>query len=255
MRFHCAEALRAGDYTGAYGLASRAASQPWARNVQDGLGPLLELPGAALRPNDRYLATFAMIACRIEVRLCLGDVIGALIRLGTFIESSVWELIGQDSRICRLGLQGNRDEECLVGDLKLNHPLFKNRMLERNARGEDHHRVLGLTWFWIDWLCRNTNAEQVKLARAIKSFHKRYEKKPKILRNRLIHGTDVPIDPRDVKRCMMDAGLVKGVSRPFGQNFLGVPEVSCLLSGLGEADLTAAVNGHLKAILDRVIEG
>ncbi len=91
-----------------------------------------------------------------------------------------------------------------------------------------------------------------KSVTALKSFQRRYEDEPKRLRNRLMHGTDVPIDPQNAKRCMMDARLIEGVSRPFGQNFLGVPEVSYLLSGLDEADLTAAVNGHLKAILDRV---
>jgi hypothetical protein len=253
LRFHCAEALRAGDYMGAYGLASRMAKQPWARAVRDGLGTLLELPGAALRPNVRTLGPVALNACRIETRLCLGDVIGALIRLGTFIESAIWELMMQDPRIPD-DLYVDRDNRCLVGNLAADHPLFEKRLLDRDSKGKDHHFVCGLTWLWPDWL-EDHHGRQQKSVTALKSFQRRYEDEPKRLRNRLMHGTDVPIDPQNAKRCMMDARLIEGVSRPFGQNFLGVPEVSYLLSGLDEADLTAAVNGHLKAILDRVIEG
>jgi hypothetical protein len=45
LRFHCAESVRLGDYASAYGLANRAATQPWARAVRDRLGALLEFPG------------------------------------------------------------------------------------------------------------------------------------------------------------------------------------------------------------------
>lgn len=252
LRFHCAEALRAGDYASVYGLASRAFGQPWAREVRDGLGTLLELPGAALQVNGRCLGPSALTACRIEVRLCLRDVIGALIRLGTFIESSTWELIAQDARIPGLGLQVDRDDECLVGDLEPDHFLFTNERLKRNARGQDHHFVLDLQWFWPDWL----NCP------ALKNLNKQYSTKqqpsgisPRILRNRLIHGTDIPIDPEEVRRCMMDARLIEGVGRPFGQNFLSVADVNRLLTDLGDADLTAAMGGHLIAVLDRVIKG
>ncbi|MDG4584353.1 MAG: hypothetical protein P9E67_09770 [Candidatus Competibacter sp.] len=251
LRFHCAEALRHGDYAGAYGLASRAPQQPWASAVHDGLGPLLEFPGASLRPSDRCLGPSALTACRIEVRLCLGDVIGALIRLGTFIESSIWELIAQNSCICRLGLQVDRDEEILVGDLNPNHFLFTNEMLKRNARGKDHHLVLDLPWLWPGWLnCR-----------ALKNLNSSYSKQqprgisPRILRNRLIHGTDISIDPEKVRQHMMDAGLIKGVGRPFGENFLSGSDVNHLLTSLGEANLTTVVGGHLEAVLNRVIEG
>lgn len=255
LRFHCAEALRHGDYAGAYGLASRAAQQPWASAVRDGLGPLLEFPGASLRPSGRCLGPSALTACRIEIRLCLGDVIGALIRLGTFVESSIWDLIAQDSRIHSLGLKVDRNKECLVGNLKPDHHLFKDKMLEQNAKGKHHHRVLGLTWLWLKWLEKQPITDQAKVAKVLKDFHKRYEKKPKLLRNRLVHGINVPIDPQDVRQCMMDGGLIEGVGHPFGQNFLSVTDVNRLLTGLGEADLTAAVGGHLKAVLNRVIEG
>jgi hypothetical protein len=254
LRFHCAEALRHGDYAGAYGLASRAASQPWAKEVRNGLGALLEFPGAPLQPNGRNLEPIALTACQIEVRLCLGDVIGALIRLGTFVESSIWKLIAQDSRIHSLGLKVDRNNECLVGNLKPDHHLFKDKMLEQNAKGKHHHRVLGLTWLWLKWL-EKPITDQAKVAKVLKDFHKRYEKKPKILRNRLVHGINVPIDPQDVRQCMMDGGLIEGVGHPFGQNFLSVTDVNRLLTGLGEVDLTAAVGGHLKAVLNRVIEG
>lgn len=253
LRFHCAEALRAGDYTGAYGLASRAFGQPWASAVRDGLGPLLEFPGPPLQLDGRDLALTALTACRIEIHLCLGDVIGALIRLGTFIESSIWDLIAQDSRIRNLGLQVDRDDECLVGKLAQDHLLFKKKMLEEKAKGKNHHRMLGLTWLWIDWLCQN--AQRAEIAKALNKFRKQYEKKPRVFRNRLIHGTDIPIDPQVVEQHMKAAALIVDMGRPFGQNFLSVPDVDRLLTGLGHADLATAVSEHLKVVLNRVLKG
>lgn len=252
LRFYCAEALRAGDYTGAYGLARRASSQPWATEVHSGLGSLLELSEAPLRLNDRFLGPVALTACRIEMRLCLGDVIGALIRIGTFIESSIWELIARDSRIRALGLQTDHDEECLMGNLAWNHSLFNKKLLDRDAQGQDYHRVLGLVWLWPKWLC-NPDGRQENAADALSAFNNRYKFKPRIWRNRFVHGTDIPVEPQIIKTCMMDAHLIEGVGRPFGHNFLAVPEVDCLLADLGAADLTTTVGGRLKAVLNRVI--
>jgi hypothetical protein len=254
LRFYCAEALRVGDYTGAYGLASRAAGQPWGQAVQDGLGALLELPGSPLRLGDWNLPMSALTACRIEIRLCCGDSIGALMRLGTFIESWIWELIPRDDRIQRMGLQIDRDAGYLEGPLRLGHPLVRLGMLARDSEGMDRHRVLDLSWRWPDWLTHEDSG-QLDLAESLANFNGRYAKKSRELRNRQIHGTSAPIAPQDIESALMKGQLIAGMGRPFGENFLCVPDVRLLLRHTVSANLAVTVAEHLKTILNSVIEG
>ncbi|WP_295447112.1 hypothetical protein [uncultured Thiodictyon sp.] len=254
LRFHCAEALRNGEYAGAYGLASRAANLPWARQVRDGLGPLLELSGTRLTIKGRQLPPFALTACQIEVFLCMGDVAGALKRLATLIESSTWELIAGDARIRELGLQPDRGYDCLVGALLPEHILFTEGLLERNSKGRDHHRVRRLMWSWPHWLKQRVGG-QSSAAKALDEMRLAYNGEPQRFRNLLVHGPSELVDLDDVKRCMKNSGLIDAVDKPFGQNFLSATKASSLLTALGETDLTAAVSGHLKDVLNRVIEG
>lgn len=254
LRFQCAEALRTGDYAGAYGLASRASGGAWAREVVDGLGPLLEFSGARVRPQVINLAPFALGACRVEVRLCMGDVIGALMRLGAFVETVSWELIARDARLRGLGLVVDRDDECLVGNLPDDHALFARQLLDRDSRGQDHHRVLGISWSWPVWL-KHRSGGQWATAQALYELADRYGGEPRRLRNRLMHGSDDPVLPEGVKDSLLQSGLIAGVALAFGQNFLAVAPVKGLLAGLGAAGLPATVGGHLKGVLDRVIEG
>ncbi|MBV5309630.1 hypothetical protein, partial [Chromatium okenii] len=80
--------------------------------MRDRLGPLLELPGRSMRHNGCPLEPFALAAVQIEMRLCMGDVVGALVRLGAFFEAATWTLIGRDARIQALGLKVDRENEC-----------------------------------------------------------------------------------------------------------------------------------------------
>lgn len=254
LRFHCAESLRLGDYASAYGLASRAMNRPWAVAVRDGLGALLEFPGAPLMANGRALVPYALSACRIEVHLCLGDALGALMRLGTFIESLIWELIARDARLGLQQLKVHRDGECLKGDLRPDHSLVVTGMLERNRRGPRRHLVLKLLSKWPTWLS-DPDGGQAPMARLLEGLNDRYYPRARPLRNRLLHGTDRPVAPKDAERCLIDDRLILGVGGPFAQNFLSVPDVGSLLTALGATDLAATVGGHLNSLLNRVIEG
>ena len=254
LRFNCAEALRAGDFASAYGLAGRAGDAAWAAQAHDGLGALLELPGEPIRLQGRSLPPFALTACSIETRLCMGDVIGALTRLGTFLESTAWELISRDVRIGELTLKVDRDEECLVGRIPPGHVLLNNRLVEEDGKGPNHHRVVGLTWRWTSWL-RGRKGGHAAAGAGFGDFVDRYNDGAKNLRNRRIHGSETPVLPGDVEVCLKEAGLMTGSHLPFGDNFLALDEVVAICAGLGFAQLGARMRAHLDGVLTRVIEG
>lgn len=254
LRFHCAEALRRGDYAGAYGLAACASGQPWAKSVRDFLGTLLELPGAPLMLDGQPLRSFKLHACQIEVRLCTGDAIGALIRYGTFIESILWALIAADARIRELGLQVDRDKECLVGSLRHGHRLVREGLLDRDARGKGYHRVLDLTWKWPNWLSEPRGG-QTEAALASKQLLQSYNSDPREIRNRNVHGTEAFVDPENVSSAMRDAGLIAAVREPFGENFFAVPAVAKLMKGARARQVSPAINQQLQELLNQVIEG
>lgn len=256
LRFQCAESLRAGDYASAYGLANWATNQPWARAVRDGLGALLELPGKPLTLRERRLQPHAVCACQIEASLCMGDTAGALIRFGTFIDSTIWALIGGDARIREAGLTPDREDECLEGRLARNHALFGGNLLDPNSKGPNRHGVTGLTWRWPQWLAQRAGG-QLEASKAIDRLRLAYNGEPRKFRNLLIHGAAEPVDLNVVRKCMLAAGLIaESTDRQiFGQNFLSTPLLSNLLTGLESSDLAPGVGLQLQNLLDRVIQG
>jgi hypothetical protein len=266
LRFHCAEALRSGDYAGAYGLARRARNQPWAGEVRDRLGPLLELPGRSMRQNGCPLEPIALTAVQIETRLCMGDVVGALVRLGAFFEAATWTLIGRDARIQALGLKVDRENECLVGVIPPDHNMLTGRLSffrnQERWQAPNQHRVTWLTQNWPKWLAE-PEGEQAAAGNFLIRLCSAYNSepatpascKPRDVRNLLAHGADYIIEVQDIKRCLKHNELIAGTGLPFGDNFLAIKPLAGLLGKLGFADLTATLSTYLADTLNRVIEG
>lgn len=256
LRFHCAEALRQGDYAGAYGLANRLRRQPWAGpwagKVRNRLGPLLELPGGPLRIDGRGLDGCALNACQAEIRLCMDDPAGALMRMARFLESSLWALIARDQRIQAYGLTVDREYERLTGDLAQDNPLLASGLARIGH--PSHYAVQGLAWDWPRWLAEDPGG-QVDEARSLQNLLAGYNGELRKYRNRLAHGSNLPVDLPGIERCMKKANLVAGVGQPFGRNFLSLPDVGNLLSGLTGLDLVESVGGQLAELLNEVIEG
>jgi len=261
LRFHCAEALRHQDYASAYGLANRFPNQAWAQQVRNVLGPLLELPGGPLQIKGHALDAWALSACQIEFRLCLGESAGALIRLGRFIESSIWVLIARDPRIRDLKLIVDPEEECLVGNLPNNHELMQPKagqkaMLESKRAGT--YTVNGLTWLWPDWLKQEGACQAaVSLDQLVRNYQGNPDDNysPRKFRNRLVHGSTQPPTLREIEDSLRQAKLLMGVHQPFGKNLLALPAMSALLSGLGQPNLAGEIGRQLAELLDNVIEG
>jgi hypothetical protein len=251
LRFHCVEALRQGDYAGAYGLAHRFRQEPWAGKVRERLGPLLELPGGPLRIDGQGLGGCALNACQVEIRLCMDDAAGALMRMARFLESSTWALIQQDRRIQEYGLAVDREYERLTGDLSQDNPLLVRGLVRTGNHG--HYNVQGLTWDWPRWLTEDGGGQPVE-ARNLQTLLDGYSGELRKYRNRLAHGSNLAIDVSAIKRRMGDSGLVAGFGLPFGRNFLALPEVGNLLSGLTGFDLAQSVGGQLAQLLNDVIE-
>jgi hypothetical protein len=65
----------------------------------------------------------------------------------------------------------------------------------------------------------------------------------------------MPVELDDVKRCLLEAGLIVDIARPFGRNFLAVTDVKVSLDGLGAAELSVSIQNYLQELLTRVIEG
>jgi|GEM_PF-2018708 len=254
LRFHCVEALRQGDYAGAYGLASRFPNRAWAEAVRNRIGPLLELPGGPLQINGCCLAPFALNAWQVETALCMGDVAGALKRLGLFMESSIWALIGSDARIRRFQLQVDREENCLVGDLPQDHFLFTEGLLRQGNKEKNRHVVLDLTWRWPLWLAEDQGMQTEKTA-ALERLLNSYNGEPRKFRNLFTHGSGTCIKLSEAESCLRTMGFIADINKPFGQNFLIARNVNDLLSVLGGPNLASAMGGQLKDLLNRVIEG
>lgn len=267
LRFHCVEALRLGDYAGAYGLARRAAHLPWASAVRDRLGPLLEWPGRSMYHNGCPLESFALTAAQVEMRLRIGDVAGALLRLGSFLEAATWTLIGRDARIRELGLTVDRENECLEGFIPPDHELFSSRLPYFSPNpyhvDESKHRVTWLTQNWPKWLALPEGGQSaaghalIKLCAAYNSEQKKPHpsaRKPRDFRNLLAHGSDPPVDLNEVQRCL-ERELIAGVGLRFGQNFLDVKPISSLLEQLGVGNLSETLRAYLADIRQRIIEG
>ena len=255
LRFHCVEALRQGDYASAYGLARRALGQPWATAIRDGLGWLLEMPGRPLDHTELPLDAYAICACQIETRLCMGDVAGALVRIGTFIDSTIWALIARDARIIELGLTPIREDGCLQGQgLQSDHPLVTTRLLERNSKGPNRHGIVGLTWRWPGWLADRAGGQSTG-GQAINNLRLAYDSgNVRNFRNLLVHGAEESVDLNVVRRSMQDAGMIAAVRHKFGENFLSAVKPTSVLSALGSPDLNVLIDAKLQELLDRVIE-
>lgn len=264
LRFHCVEALRLGDFAGAYGLARRAKGRRWSSVVCNGLGPLLDLPGKPLQLKGIPVEPFVLYACQVETRLCMGDVVGTLMRLGPVIESATWALIAGDARIRELGLRLDRENECLEGAVPLDHPLFDTKLLDCDAKGRERHAVIGLTWRWPGWL-KVAAGMQSQAAGALDKLRLAYggnqrrnepaERSPRDFRNLLAHGSDRSLHLGDIKQCLQQSALIQGVGLPFGRNFLATEAVAILLDQLGAADLKTTMRDYLANILHQVIEG
>lgn len=265
LRFHCAEALRQGDFTSAYGLASRFGDQPWSGAVRALLGPLLELPGGPLQYNGRTLEPFVLYACQVELALAMGDIAGALRRVGPFIESTIWEVISRNEVIEDLKLTVDHDGECLCGDLEPHNELFILQLLKWNERDTYRHRVLGLTWDWPKWLDNNagmsskTESAMFKVAMAYSAYcdnnYTSVRMSPKSYRNKLVHGSSEPINLDRLEKCLKTSGLMKDIHMPFGQNFLLAMDVNDLMFHLGYKDLVPFMKGLFRDLLQKVIEG
>ncbi|MFB1490236.1 MULTISPECIES: hypothetical protein [unclassified Thiocapsa] len=261
LRFHCVEALRGGDYAGTYGLARRAGHRPWADAVCNRMGPLLELPGQPLQLKGDTVDPFVLHACQVETRLCMGDVVGALLRMGPFIESVAWKLIAEDARIRELGLRVDRANECLLGAIPWGHALFSSQgqYFRPNPEGTDHHRVNALTWEWPKWLAEPDGGQR-EAAQALFQVCFPYNSdklgtSPRQYRNLLAHGSDQTVALQEIARCMKERGLIAATGRRFGKNFMSSELVANLLDALGEGDLQESMRDYLADVRQRVIEG
>lgn len=261
LRFHCVEALRHGDYAGAYGLARRAGHRSWADAVWNRLGPLLELPGQPFQLKGGTAEPFVLHACQVEMRLCMGDVAGALLRMGPFIESVAWKLIGEDARIRALGVRIDRANECLLGVIPWDHALFASQIqyFRPNPEGTDQHRVNALTWEWPKWLAEPDGGQEQR-AWALNHVCYFYNNDthgmcPRQYRNLLAHGADQSINLSEIGSCLKKRGLIAATGKRFGENFMTSERVAKLLDELGAGDLQDTLRAYLADVRQRVIEG
>lgn len=261
LRFHCAEALRACDYVSAYGLARRYPDLPWSGSVKNLLGPLLELSQDEIQIcKEPYLKSLTMTACQIEVGLAMGDSIGAMRRLGVFLESAVWVLIMRNERLKEhYQAKLNRDKGNFeIYSLSDNDEMISKKLLE--SKGDNRYKIQNLTSCWPDWLIRHAG-EQQETARTLRNLCKSYEKeddqpyKLRDLRNRLAHGSESQLKIDDVDECLIASNFIKGKSMPYGKNFLAAKDVKNLLIGIGVYEQTKAIGDQLNKLLDAVIKG
>lgn len=270
LRFHGTEALRAGDYVGAYGLARRAGQCPWADAVCNRLGSLLELPGQTLHIKGRVVEPFVLHAVQVETRLCMGDLTGALLRMGPFIESAAWKLIASDARIRALGLKVDRASESLLGIIPRAHPLLSGeacyfRLFEgksqpaSNMNGLDQHRINGLTWEWPKWMAEPDGGQQTAALALIQVCvpynSDQWGTSPRQYRNLLAHGADQAVSLSEIETCLKKRGLIVGSARAFGDGFLAAERITTLLGELGMSDLADLIRAYLADLLNRVIRG
>ena len=262
LRFHCVEALRLGDYAGAYGLARRAKGRRWSSLVCDGLGPLLDLPGKPLHLKGAPVEPFVLYACQVEARLCMGDVVGSLMRLGPCIETMVWTLIGRDARVRELELRIDRANECLLGAIPRGHPLYFGQLLDprQSSNGKGEHRVSGLSWEWPPWLAE-PEGEQQQAGLALNMICFAYNasqqggKSPREYRNLLAHGTDQIVDAEEIRQTLKKRDLINSSGQIFGENFISTKQMATLLRELQPNDLKSSMRAYLADILQQVIEG
>lgn len=233
LRFHCVEALRKQQYVTAYGLASRYENCECNQQVIRLLGPLLEFKNHLVRINDKQIDDrLVLTACRIEISLCMGDVVGALQRLGVFIESGIWTLIETDQRITQAGLSVDRKwEELRKGEIK---------QIPESLR--EKRKIKNLIKNWPEWLNENNGKEggQAQKSQALAGLVKHYNDEQqdgsclRDFRNHLAHGgRESDLNMKELEKKLRASGLMRDKNQPFGKNFLTCNVVKDFLDSLG----------------------
>ncbi|MBF0160058.1 MAG: hypothetical protein HQL58_11110 [Magnetococcales bacterium] len=270
LRFHCAEALRHGDYASAYGLANRYSQVlPWAKMVRNRLGPLLDLPssGNFLSVQGRNLHSHERYACQVDVRLCMGDIAGAVMKLGIFLESVIWYLIKRSSQLQQLGLRIKQEYGPLDGPWP-GDDIF-NKLLDKNSDGDGRHRIKNLWpmenqyyYSWSEWLVDSSALQSIDrhIADRLLTMCRRYNKKDsqnshsmREYRNLLLHSS-VVTNLDEIRKRLERYKLIAGVGEPLGRNFLSLDNVQPLLVGFGVPKLAVDINRDMANLLDTVIE-
>jgi hypothetical protein len=266
LRFYCAEALRSGDFIGAYGIASRY-RVPWAQAVRNRLGPLLQLPyqGSSILPQGKKLMPHELYACQVETRLCGRDAAGATVQLHVFIESAIWDLFDDNVELIRLGLRPDRANESLRGVLSVGG---MQELLRTDTRDPGRHTVYGIVSndSWAKWLadtshaeCNDSCSQYCTAARSVQSICEMYNARPpggislRGFRNRLVHGGGAGVDLSNLTAVLGRSGLTNGYGAAFGQNFLAAAAVRKFLAIRADPDLGNLVRQQLASLLEQVI--
>lgn len=247
LRFHCVEALRELDYVTAYGLAYRYRKEPWSKAVIQLLGPLLELGNRTLMIGDQQIDDrLVLTACQIEISLCMGDSIGALQRLGVFIEAAIWKLIESDQRVLDTRSTVDRDEGYLKGGNTKSIPDKLLKYIYKNIS-----KVENLTISWPQWL-KNKKGNQIEKANALNNLVNCYNNRVggalsiRSFRNHLVHGDKAkPLNIIDLDNKLRQCGLMHAKRKPFGENFLSC-DVVC------EFILMMEINEQVNSVSDRL---
>lgn len=254
LRFHCAEALRAGDLPAAYGLARRYPQAPWARPVLDFLGPALDMPCDAPWQLGRLaLPWWAVLAVRVEAAAAMGDARGALLRLHAFLEAVAWELLARDKRMADAGLTVNAWEHRIQGTMP--DPNLGMPPLGQNDDGG--LQPLQLMWRWPEWMAEGGapggEAFQWLANRYARSGYRCQALRR--LRNDVAHGGVLAADTAALQQELIRSELFRALGQSLGWNFLQAPRVAALLQALepGERPLGQRMVDESAALLTEVL--
>lgn len=267
LRFQCCEALRQGDYLGAYGLASRCrnirSASAWADDVIWSLGPMLELDlSSGPRIGSTALLRWQVLAVQIEAALCRADEAAGLRALHRFLECCFWLFLSGSEKIRAAGVVVDPDRQLLLGDL---------RVLNWGADllGEMNTMVLEnrptRVQIIANWLASSGQPRDPDAADAFRALYEKYRERPKYnsfslneIRNMLSHSNSQGLSGTALRSQVLALIGRNGYSSQFGENFLSHSRVQTLLRGLGdgnEATLSAVVAQQLALLLGRVWRG
>ena len=276
LRFHCAQALRDGDYPSAYGLARRRQGSRWADKVVACLGPLLELPSASAGARSLAgLEPYELRAARVDAALAMRDVPAAIRGLGVFLESALWDVLRRSDALADAGLQIDPERELLY--------LAPDRMLDsdleglldplRDDPGSLRPRAPTMFTRLPDWLAQHERQSDLKAAaRALESLGTAYGRRTgsrdaqgraiddslRGVRNRLSHGAGPPVDLAAAQNNFLHRGLAAAIGSELGRNFLCQADAKKLLDRLGPPnapDLASRLRDELKRTLEAVTRG
>jgi len=276
LRFHCAQALRDGDYSSAYGLARRRLGARWADEAVACLGPLLELPSAsaALSPLTEF-KSYDLRAARVEAALVMRDVPAAIRGLGVFLESALWEVLRRSYALADAGLQVHPERELvyLPPDGRLDDVLesllepTRDAPLSLKPRA---HRMLTKLPLWVAKREQGSaNAEAASaLARLGVCYGQRtgrldaqgreIDDSVRGLRNDLSHGAGPPLDLVSAQNRLSRRMHLSGIGCAIGENFLSQADARQLLDKLGTPnapDLASRLKDALTRTLEAVTRG